>query len=169
MRIYQVAIVGILMIVLVALVIPKEIFAGPSFRILSWARKVLVINTESEPVPVKVINGSNGSNGGNSPNGLESKIVTFWENECSLADGDISPVIDTDGYTRLSVHPFVDNIYWAWDVEVSLDLDNANWMAQDEEVRRGKGIVTYEIVAPYYRSKIFQAGPGCLTLKGYLK
>ena len=164
MRVYQVAIVGILMIVLVALVIPNEIFAGPSFRILSWARKVLVINTESDPVPVEVINGGNSPNGSN---GLGTKIVTFWENECSLAKGDISPVIDTDGYTRLSVHPFVDNIYWAWDIEVS--LDNTNWLAQAQEVRREEGIVTYEIVAPYYRSKIFQAGPGCLTLKGYLK
>ncbi len=162
MRVYQVAIVGILMIVLVALVIPKEIFAGPSFRILSWARKVLVINTESEPVPVEVING------GNSPNGLGTEIVTFWDNECSLTEGDISPVIDTDGYTRLSVHPLqVDTQYWAWDIEVS--LDNVNWLAQDEEVRRGQGIVTYEIVAPYYRAKIFQASSGCLTLKGYLK
>ena len=142
-------------------VFSSQTLAGPALRFLAVARKVLVINEENEPVPVKVMSG-----GGNS-GGLGTEVVTFWDNECSLTEGDVSPVIETDGYTRLSVHPFVETIYWAWDIEVS--LDNVNWSTQDEEVRRGEGIVTYEIVAPYYRAKVFQSSSGCVTLEGYLK
>ncbi len=163
MKIYKIAIVGILIIglgVLFSISTPSPTLADQIKEVIvanfPALQEVLIVNTD--PIDVNVMNSSSSS---------EPEVVFFFEDKCEAEIGDVSPTIEADGYDKIILFPLVANTPWRWSLDIS--FDGINWTTQANRLIYTPDVQIFDVIAPYYRIMIAEVGTVCLTIQGYLK
>lgn len=118
-------------------------------------QEVLLVN--EEPIDINIVNQQEPAEP------LTPKVITFFDNECGLGSGSLSPVFNVEGYSTIIVHT-----YSGFYPSVRCSVDGIHWVNENLDDFKVSEPIVLSIKAPEYRIQLGHVPSGCATIKGYL-